>query len=300
MKNLVFVLAIFILATCARLDDNLYNPSKVSEYKFDNYQGETDINVPAQYNLDMDKVQLINLTSDDGESAAKIKGLFIGDVTQLSNPDYQVILYCHGNRDHMDFYWPRTKLLANIGGANHYGIMTLDYRGFGMSEGKSSEKSLYADVNAALTWLKDEGLTSDRLFIYGFSLGSAPAVEIAVHPTTLKPQKVILEAPFASAEVMVQDATLLALPGSYVTDLKIDNANKIKTMTQPLLWLHGTDDDFLSIKTHGEVVFENYPGPLRTAVRVNGAGHGDVPQILADQNGGYDYYLNLLNTFLAQ
>lgn len=300
MIRFLVYLALISLIACARLDDNLYNPSKLSEYKFDNYGQKTDINVPDEYDIDMNLVQLINLISDDGETRANIKGLFIGDQALLSDPNYKVILYCHGTRDHMDYYWPRTKLIANVGGKNQYGIMTLDYRGYGMSEGKPTEKGLYADVNAAIEWLQANGLSSERLFIYGFSLGSAPAVELSVYPRLLTPQKVILEAPFASTEVMVQDATLLDLPGSYVTNTKVDNATKIKKMTQPLLWLHGTDDDFISIKTHGEIVFKNHPGPDKTAIQVRGGTHTNVPQVLAEQNGSYDYYLSLINTFISE
>ena len=35
----------------------------------------------------------------------------------------------------MDFYWQRAKLLANVGGKNRFGVMYLDYRGYGLSEG---------------------------------------------------------------------------------------------------------------------------------------------------------------------
>jgi len=300
MKHLSTYLLIIFVCACARLDSNLYNPSKVTEYKFDNFNQETDISVPEQYDIDMNLVEVFDLESDDGEAKATIKGLFVGDQDLLSDPDYKVILYCHGNRDHMDYYWPRIKLLANVGSKNQYGVMSLDYRGYGMSAGKPSESGLYADVRAAINWLQSKGLSSDRLYIYGFSLGSAPAVELSVNPETLTPKKVILEAPFASAEVMVQDAALIAIPGTYVTNAKIDNANKVKSMNQPLLWLHGLDDDFLSIKTHGEVVFKNHPGPDKTALRVEGATHTNLPQILAEQNDGYDYYLTIIHDFISK
>jgi hypothetical protein len=48
-----------------------------------------------------------------------------------------------------------------------------------MSEGKPTEANMYESVRGGLNWLKDKGLTSDRLVAYGYSLGSAPACEIA-------------------------------------------------------------------------------------------------------------------------
>jgi hypothetical protein len=62
----------------------------------------------------------------------------------------------------------------------------------------------------------------------------------------MNPSKLILEAPFASAETMIQDASGLALPSEFFTTLKINNAEEIKSVTQPFCWIHGEDDDFFS------------------------------------------------------
>jgi pimeloyl-ACP methyl ester carboxylesterase len=92
---------------------------------------------------------------------------------------------------------------------------------------------------------------------------------------------------------MIQDASLIALPGSYFVNVKIDNAEEIKKVTVPLLWIHGEADSFLSIHTHGEVVYNNYTGPSKTAVRVLGGDHEDTPYIM-----GYSNYLNTLLNFI--
>lgn len=82
----------------------------------------------------------------------------------------------------MDFYWSRVQLLANTGGKNHYGVLMVDYRGYGLSEGKPTEEGLYADVDARLQWLKTSWLSNERLVMYGFSLGSAPATKSTAAP----------------------------------------------------------------------------------------------------------------------
>ena len=171
----------------------------------------------------------------------------------------------------------------------------LDYRGFGMSEGKPTEKGLYADVDAGLKWLKNYGLTDDRLVIYGFSMGSAPATKLSAEPRSMKPCKLMLESPFASAEVMVQDGSGLALPGTFVTDLKIDNAEEIKSVQQPFFWIHGVEDDFLKITTHGEVVYANYMGPYKEAHRIPNAGHSTIPTTM-----GFQLYSNAVGDFITQ
>lgn len=234
IKILVFFLTLLLaVSACMDLDDNLFNPdASISEYQLDQYAGEVDFKLESEYDIPPELVNLFTLSSKmPGEAEpVTIHALYIGNINRIATDT--VIMYCHGNRDHMDFYWPRAKLLAHTGGKNRFGLMMIDYRGYGLSEGTPSEKGLYADVNAALQWLKEQGLTNQRLLMYGFSMGTAPATKIAANPDeyALKAAKLILEAPFASAAMMVQDATKLAIPAKYVVDLKIDNAGEIKKL----------------------------------------------------------------------
>lgn len=292
---------VLLIGGCARLDANLFDPQPLSEYKWEDYAGKRELTVPDTLLVDPAKITQLSLDSGSPGNTVKIAGVFIGDTDRLSNSDYRVILYSHGNKKHLDYYWNRIKLLANVGGKNNYGVMAVDYRGYGMSEGEPSEEGLYEDVDAAMQWLSDKGLSEDRLYLYGYSLGTAPTVELATKPRTLKPAKVILESPFASSAVMVQGAAILDLPSSFVTNVKINNAEKVKNMSQPLLWFHGTDDSFLSISAHGELVFANHPGIENSdkfAQRIAGAEHNNVPQVIADQQGGFQTYLDIISTFL--
>lgn len=279
-----------------KLDSNLFNnDNKIKEYKLDNYTGEQDFVLDDSYSIPQNLITLLSLASqaDDETKATSIKAVYIGDPVTLLNDT--VILYCHGNKWHMDFYWQRAKLLAHTNGKNTYGVMMMDYRGYGLSEGKPTEKGMYADVDACMKWLKERGLSSDRLIIYGFSLGSASACELSANVRTLRPSKLILEAPFGSSAIMVQDASQLNMPAEYFTDLKIDNAEEIKKVNQPFLWIHGTKDNFLNYKTHGEVVYKNYRGSYQTKYLVEGADHSEVPEKM-----GFDTYLKTLGRFIRK
>jgi alpha/beta superfamily hydrolase len=195
----------------------------------------------------------------------------------------------------MDFYWNRAKLMAHVGGTHRYGVLMMDYRGYGMSTGTTTETGLTTDVNTCMQWLKERGLTGDRTVLYGYSLGSAPATTLAADPQALRASKLILEAPFASAEVMVQDAALAALPASYFTDIRVDNAEKIKYVDQPFCWIHGINDDFLNINTHGEVVYNHYQGAYKEAHRIPEAVHNNVPAVM-----GYEEYLGAVGEFVGR
>ena len=55
--------------------------------------------------------------------------------------------------------------------------------------------------------------------------------------------KLILESPFASTDLLAQESTLIEVSASYITELEFDNSEKIKQVSQPFMWLHGTEDD---------------------------------------------------------
>jgi pimeloyl-ACP methyl ester carboxylesterase len=292
----LLILATALLVTgCARLDDAFYDPSAITEYKLRNYTGEVEIRLDERYNIPDSLIHLFPILSKgpDETTTTKIWAVYIGSLSRISTDT--VIMYCHGKKDHMDFYWPRAELLANTRGKNHYGVLMVDYRGYGLSEGKPTEDGLYADVDAGLNWLKGEGLTNDRLMMYGFSLGTAPATRLCAETRSMKPAKLLLEAPFASADAIVQDAAALSLYASYFTDLKINNAEEIKKVKQPLFWIHGEADDFLNVSSQGQVVYDHHTGAYKEAHRIPGAGHGDVPSIM-----GFDNYLQAVGNFIIR
>jgi len=294
LKVLV-VLSAFALSSCFRLDANLFNNKKITSYKLDNYTGDQDFVLDASYHIQDSMIHLFTYNSKmaNESSSKKIYAVYIGQVSRIATDT--VILYCHGNKWHMDFYWQREKLLAHVGGKHHYGVLMMDYRGYGLSEGDPSEDGMYADVDAAMQWLQSKGLSSQRLIIYGFSLGTAPACKLTASPRSLTPSKIILEAPFSSAATMVADGSQLDMPGSYLTNLKIDNSEEIKRVTQPFFWTHGLADKFLNIKTHGQVVYDNYRGSYKEAHKIPGADHGEVPA-----KYGFTNYLNDLYAFIRK
>lgn len=294
LRIIIYIGIALFSVSCLRLDGNLFNTKVLTSYEWDNYKGEQDFVLDDSYKIPADKMFPFTLKSQmSSESkASTLYAVYIGDTARIKTDT--VILYCHGNKWHMDYYWQRAKLLAHVGGKNRYGVLMLDYRGYGMSEGKSTEASLYHDVDMALLWLKDRGLEGQRLVMYGFSMGTFPACELAAKPRSLSPHKLIFEAPYASAAAMVGDASGVALPSSYVTDLKIDNAEKIKIVTQSLLWLHGSQDHYCQLETQGQIVYDNHKGEKYKLI-AEGADHDYVPLVL-----GFDNYIKALEAFMKR
>jgi pimeloyl-ACP methyl ester carboxylesterase len=296
MKRRIIALllpALLVLGCKKRLDNFLFNPNNsINAYQLDANPDGDDIG--EEYKIADSLIHIFTFPLIEKDESISISAIYVGDLSKIATDS--VILYCHGNAGNMDTYWGRQKLLANVGGKNHYGVLQIDYPGYGLSTGKTTEANMYSSVQEAIKWLKNNGLTDDRFFMYGFSLGTAPVCELtSKNNNALKPSKIILEAPFAAAEVMIQDAAILNFPGSYFVNLKIDNAEEIKNVTQPLLWIHGTEDHFLSIKTHGEIVFKNYPGTNGEAIRVPNGDHSTVPVTM-----GYANYIESILKFLQQ
>ncbi|MEZ4721899.1 MAG: alpha/beta hydrolase [Flavobacteriales bacterium] len=294
MKQLAYISILILTSSCLRLDSFLYNPdTSIESYQLDAFEGEQEIEIGDEYSIPDSLIHLLTLQSDPAGDNKKIYIVYVGSISRIATDT--VILYCHGNAGHLDYYWSRVKLLANAGSKNRFGVLAMDYRGYGLSEGPPSEEGLYEDVDACMKWLTQMGLTSDRLVIYGFSMGTAPATELTANARTLQPSKLMLESPFASDEVMVEDASGLSLPGEYFSSLQINNGDEIQKVEEPFFWIHGVADDYLSIKTHGEVVYSNYHGSYSEAHRIEGAGHSDVPYVM-----GYPEYTDAVFQFIIR
>lgn len=287
MRYIVFLIIVFGLTACIKLNDIAFYNETITDYLLDDYNTDLDFKLDSTYNVQ--NIHEFSVNSNGLDIAA----IYIGELSDIDTDT--IILYCHGQTRHMDHYWQRAKLLANCGGKEHYGVLMFDYRGYGKSEGTPTEKGMYEDVRAAYQWLLNEGASSQRIIIYGFSLGSAPATDLAAYGMSNEfPIKLILESPFASTDFIAQESTLIEVSASYITDLEFDNAEKIKLVDKPLMWMHGIEDDYVAI-TNGEAIISNYSGVDSTYIRVEGANHGQdgIPQTM-----GYQNYLNAVQEFI--
>lgn len=293
--RLTFILITLSLVSCKKvvLDSLAFPSSKLESYEFENYS-EGEIELPSNLQLNPVERYLIPLTSTDAATgeAYTIYGVYIGDTSKIATDT--VIYYGHGQSKHMDNYWSRSALLANIGGQYNYGVFMIDYRGYGMSEGTSSEKGLSEDINAGLDWLISKGLSEERAVFYGYSLGAIPMIERTAFRNDFTPAKLICESPLASVENLAQSSVLLNVDGDFVTELNFLNAENMKYVQVPYMWIHGVEDDYVEIN-NGELIYANHTSGYKEAHRVEKAKHSDVPTIM-----GYEDYLAKVLTFIRK
>jgi fermentation-respiration switch protein FrsA (DUF1100 family) len=150
---------------------------------------------------------------------------------------YKTIIYFHGNAG---------KLENRIHKLNHFKDMNVNFliiawRGFSGNEGKPSEEGLYEDGNSSIRWLKNLGLTEKDIIIYGESLGTGIATEIAQNKNFAG---LILETPFTS---MIDAAKNFYpyIPVDLILKDKYKNNVKIKNINVPLLVMHGEEDQIV-------------------------------------------------------
>jgi len=167
------------------------------------------------------------------------------------------------------------------------GMLVIDYRGYGQSGGRPSEKGVYRDALAAWDYLTSRSdIDSTRIAIYGRSIGSAVALYLA---TERPAAAVILESAFTSGKAMAKKHYAL-VPTSLLT-LRLNNIERAKQLDVPLLSFHGTDDWIAPIEM-GRAVAE--AGRAEEFVTLEGAGHNDT------YDAGGEAYRDKVHDFLSR
>lgn len=166
-----------------------------------------------------------------------------------------------------------------------YGVLLASYRGYGGNPGSPTEEGLYADGRAALDWLAGEGINPGSIVLYGESLGSGVAVQMAAERPVAG---LVLQAAFTSA-VDVGQAAYRWLPVRLLMRDRYENLHKIDEVTAPLLLIHGEADRVIATR-FGRQLFAAANEP-KTARFIPLAGHNDL-----DLYGIADMVLGFLAT----
>jgi pimeloyl-ACP methyl ester carboxylesterase len=288
--NGIFLFTIILLAGCLSLDPFLFNGEELSGYQFDNYTGARECSDAIDSIGPLQPSDTIRQTMLKS-GAERIAAVFLAKKTwnNATASNDTVILYFHGNAKHLDYNWPRVRLLYATG----YAVFAIDYRGFGMSSGTATEDGLYQDGHAAMSFLRDS-LGNPHIMLYAYSLGSIIGCEMTFRDAVHRIDRLMLEAPIGSIPTLVEDGSYLNLPGSYLSTFKGNNAEKIKSIFIPLLWIHGTQDETVYRETNGLLVWNNYHGQEGYFIRVDGGTHATCLQKV-----GYENYISCMRDFIT-
>lgn len=192
------------------------------------------------------------------------------------NPRW-VVLYCHGNAGNITH---RADILEDIRRFLEASVLVWDYRGYGRSEGRPTERGVLLDAEAARNWLAQRtGRPPDRLVLWGHSLGGAVAVHLAADGGA---EALVLESTFTS----LPDVAAYHypwLPVRWLMRNRLDAQSRIGQYHGPVFQSHGQADSIAPIHL-GRNLFDS-ANPPKQFLAIPGADHNDPL--------GPDYYRNV-------
>jgi len=178
-----------------------------------------------------------------------------------------VILFFHGNAGNISHRLDNIMLLLK----QKLQVFIFDYRGFGKSVGRPSERGVYLDGIAAYDYLvQKENIPQSQIILFGRSLGAAIATEVALNRNI---RSLILESAFTSTKEMARSMFFFRL-FSYVVPANYNNLEKISHIRVPKLIIHG-DEDRLVPFSMGQKLFNASKEP-KYFFKIKGAGHNDT------------------------
>jgi len=151
--------------------------------------------------------------------------------------EYKTILFLHGNAGSLENRIHKINHFKNM----NVNFLIIAWRGFSGNDGKPTEKGLYEDASSAITWLKSQGIKESNIIIYGESLGTGVATEIAQNKNFAG---IILESPFTSMIDAGKDKYPY-LPVRLLLKDKYESDKKMKNINIPVLIMHGKVDDIV-------------------------------------------------------
>ncbi|WP_222984151.1 alpha/beta hydrolase [Flagellimonas meishanensis] len=186
-----------------------------------------------------------------------------------------LILYFHGNAGDLSRWGEIVSPFTSFG----YDVVIMDYRGYGKSTGKRSEKALYNDAQLFYDWAL-EHFEEDEILVYGRSLGAS----IATHLTSNNnPSKLILETPFYSLMDVAEDRFGF-LPLKTILNYKMNSFEFMQRVKCPVYIFHGTIDQVVS-HASGKKLFESIPHDKKRMFSIENGTHNDLGEFDAYWKG---------------
>ncbi len=229
------------------------------------FRGET--TTPRDIGVDYEP---LTIETSDGE---RLRAWHIHAPLSTQHP---LVVYFHGNGGHLSMWAPIVAAIARQG----YSVLAFDYRGYGISSGRPTEKGLYRDVDAVVdhVWTRME--SSTPVIYWGRSLGVSMAAYAA---TKHEPAGLILEAGFPDARSLFRVPSPMAFLALFST-YRFPAAEFMRAVKVPTLVMHGDADSVIPYG-QGRALYERIDGP-KAFFTIEGGDHNDeTPQ---DERGYWE------------
>ena len=163
-------------------------------------------------------------------------------------------------------------------------VYLMDYRGYGASTGKATEKGLYSDALKLYDTVKDK---HDRISIGGRSLGTAVATYVAAHREV---SKLALITPFDSI-VNVAQGRYPIYPVALLLHDKYDSAERAKYILAKTFIVIAQNDKVIS-KERTQGLIDAFNSKLLQITTIPDRGHNDI--------SSDDRYYKIMQDFIGE
>jgi hypothetical protein len=249
------VLAALYVGLSPRLAPALYNKRLFRPYAYP--EGDWDI------------VEIAGVRREDVYFHAVDGSLLHGWLFTQKNAPY-VVLFNHGNTGNITGRKNTAELLLKTGAS----LLMFDYRGYGKSEGKPGVREICEDGVSAFDFLvRARGYKPSEIIVYGESLGTAVAAEIAAERPCAG---IILQSGFTSLRRIGQEHVPLTklYPKFMFPSPLLDAAERMAVDEKPLLIIHGSKDQVVPL-AHAKDLYERAAEP-KMLVELPDCAHSDI------------------------
>jgi hypothetical protein len=179
------------------------------------------------------------------------------------------LLFCHANGGNIAYYIDTLDIFNKLG----LNCLIFNYRGYGNSQGKTTEEGIYLDAQSAYDWLKTEKkVSAENIIIFGRSLGASIAAHLAAN---VNAGGLILESGFTSYADIAQKfyPYLIVRP---FAKYSFNTIEYIKNVKCPILFIHSRSDEIV---------------PFEFGLRLYSAAKGvkEFVEIFGGHNDGFLY-----------
>ena len=178
------------------------------------------------------------------------------------------VLFFHGNAGAVNHRAYRFRELM----AHGYGVFVLGYPGYGGNAGEPSEPGFHEAAQLAYDYLRASGIEADDIVLYGESIGSGVAVQLAAR---VEAKGLVLEAPMSSAVDVAREHYPLLVAAFFLRD-SYRSEDYIDRIDMPLLVIHGEKDAIIPPGL-GRKLVERAAEPKKLVV-IEGAGHNNLSE----------------------
>lgn len=163
------------------------------------------------------------------------------------------ILFCHGNAGNLSHRLDTIRIFHELG----LNVLIFDYRGYGKSQGNTTEKGTYLDALAAWNYLvTKKNISSSQIIIAGRSLGGSVGAWLAKEK---KPRGLIIESSFTSVPEMGQKIYPF-FPIKLLSRFKYNTRDYIQEIECPIMIVHSRQDNIIPFQ-FGEELFKSAKEP---------------------------------------